>query len=62
LCGYAGGLSPDNVESQIKLIRKVASHFWIDAETGLRTNGEFDLTKVEQFIDLAYACAYPNKE
>lgn len=53
LCGYAGGLSPENVQDQIRAISKVASQFWIDAETGLRTNGEFDLAKVESFHDKA---------
>lgn len=50
LCGYAGGLTPENVTSQIELISTVASHAWIDMESGIRTNNEFDLKKVEEIL------------
>lgn len=50
LCGYAGGLTPENVASQVELISTVSKDAWIDAESGLRTDNEFDLKKVESFI------------
>ena len=50
--GYAGGLSGDNLESQIPDIFRASNGaiVWIDAETHLRTNGLFDLDKVESFL------------
>jgi len=53
-CGYAGGLSPDNVASELDKIALAAGDdpFWIDAETRLRSEDAdtFDLVKVEQFL------------
>ena len=64
-CGYAGGLSPDNVAEELAKINQAAIHFgdvpyWIDAETHLRTdisNGGdisrasiLDLNKVKRFL------------
>jgi len=51
--GYAGGLSPENVEEQIKNIQICSDGLvWIDAETRVRSedNQLFDLDKVEQFL------------
>lgn len=53
--GYAGGLGPDNIKAQLKLIEAAAkpvqySDFWIDMETRVRSNRDklFDLTKVRK--------------
>lgn len=55
-CGYAGGLSPDNVVEELKKIRDAAgdARIWIDAETKVRSDDDvkFDLEKVERFLDL----------
>lgn len=56
--GYAGGLDPTNLENQLIEIRekqKISSSkkIWIDAESGLRTNDEFDLTKVRKFLNIS---------
>ena len=50
--GYAGGLSGENLESQIPDIFRASNGeiVWIDAETQLRTNDLFDLGKVESFL------------
>lgn len=54
-CGYAGGLSPVNLEQQLKLIEsKVGnSQIWIDMETHIRSNYDrlFDLLKVELVLE-----------
>lgn len=57
-CGYAGGLSPENVVYQMgKIIEACKDRkddvIWIDAETHLRNDGDrvFDLEKVEQFLE-----------
>lgn len=57
-CGYAGGLSPDNLEAQLELIEKAAGpdqRVWIDVETHVRSEDDrvFDLRKVERFLEIA---------
>jgi hypothetical protein len=54
-CGYAGGLSPDNLTEQLELISSSveAGPIWIDVESHVRTDERFDLDKVVKFIKLA---------
>lgn len=54
-CGYAGGLSPENVRHQIQLIEPNVANSnstWIDAETHLRNpkGGFFDMERVIDFL------------
>ncbi len=53
-CGYAGGISPENIRSQIiKINEKVGDiETWIDMETHVRSNNDkdFDLVKVESCL------------
>lgn len=55
-CGYAGGLSPENVESQILRIKdKIGDvEIWIDMETHLRINNDkkFDLSRCEEVLKI----------
>ena len=50
LCGYAGGLGPDNIDVQLAMIyEQVQSRdFWIDMESNIRTDDELDFFKCEQ--------------
>ena len=52
--GFAGGLNPDNVCDQLKKINKIngKNPYWIDVESGVRTDDKFDLGKVTQFLYL----------
>lgn len=56
-CGYAGGLSPENLVEQIKLIEEKAGEkeIWIDMETHVRSNMDmqFDLDKVRRCLEIA---------
>jgi len=55
-CGYAGGLSPINVNKELERILEVANGpIWIDAETLLRSENDklFDLGKVRLFLETA---------
>lgn len=52
-CGYAGGLTPENVKEQLCLIKNLVGEngsIWIDAESSLRGYDQFDLGKVEEFL------------
>lgn len=51
--GYAGGLTPDNVGDKLfQLLREVDGEFWIDMESGVRTDDEFDLNKVYKVLSV----------
>lgn len=54
-CGYAGGLTPDNLDAELARIAAVAGDcpIWIDTESGVRTDDRFDLTKVGRFLEIA---------
>lgn len=54
-CGYAGGLKPENIKENIEKIAAAAGNYetWIDMESGVRTNDEFDLQKVRKVLDIA---------
>ena len=56
-CGYAGGLSPENLLSQIEAIERMAGEnpIWIDMETHLFSNGGrvFDLLKCRKVLEIA---------
>lgn len=47
--GFAGGLGPDNIRTELPKITKAAARhsFWIDCESSLRTNDKFDTAKAE---------------
>lgn len=58
--GYAGGLSPENLEEQLEKISKVAGDgpIWIDVETHIRSedgmgNDIFDLDRVRSFLEIS---------
>ncbi len=56
MCGYAGGLGPENLEAQLRDIDKASmgEPFWIDAESKLRNRvDEFDLVLAQKFVDIA---------
>lgn len=50
--GYAGGISPDNVFKICDHLTNMEwqDNIWIDMETGVRTNDEFDLDKVQKVL------------
>ena len=57
LQGYAGGLSPDNVQEEIRKIRKCnPDKVWIDAEGQLRKEdgSVLDLKKAQSFVTRAF--------
>lgn len=56
VCGYAGGLGPDNLAVQLPAIHAAASGrpYWVDMEGKLRDNNDrFDLSRAEECLKLA---------
>lgn len=49
--GYAGGITPDNVVETLDAIGYIAAPFWIDMESGVRTDDWFDLSKVGEVLE-----------
>lgn len=56
-CGFAGGLAPDNVVEQMARIRQVTQGepFWIDMESGVRTNDRFDVAACRRVLEQVQA-------
>lgn len=56
--GYAGGINPENVGEKLSLLLEHRSYgrFWIDMESGVRTNDWLDLNKVERVLEICELC------
>lgn len=57
-CGYAGGIGPQTIgPAWSSICAAAAGHgqFWVDMESGIRTNNEFDLDKVHSVLDTVLA-------
>lgn len=52
MVGYAGGLNPDNVADAVR--HMPAREFWIDMETGVRTDDWLDLEKCAAVCQAVY--------
>jgi len=54
-CGYSGGIRPENVAQILDAIAAPAgSQYWIDMESGVRSDGRFDLGRCEQVCRAVY--------
>lgn len=54
LCGFAGGLSPENIRDRLVLINHLvgASDFWVDIDARLRNeHDQFDLSRAQRCLD-----------
>jgi len=51
--GYAGGINADNVEQKLTslLNLETVENFWIDMESGVRTDDWFDISKVKLVLE-----------
>lgn len=52
--GYAGGFNPDNVEEKLTFLMSHVTQgtFWIDMESGVRTDDWFDIDKVYKVLQI----------
>lgn len=54
-CGFSGGINPGNVADVLKAIdAEDGALYWIDMESGVRTDGWFDLDKCEAVLKAVY--------
>lgn len=53
LRGFAGGINPENVAKIVGRL-EVSGPYWIDMESGVRTDDHFDLKKVRQVCELVF--------
>lgn len=53
--GYAGGIGPENIEGILETLcaKPFDVPFWVDMESGIRTDDRFDLDKVRRVLELA---------
>jgi hypothetical protein len=49
--GFAGGIHADNVQYTLDQLSGFEVPFWIDMESGVRTDDRFDLTKVTRVLE-----------
>ncbi len=52
-CGFAGGLGPENVAPVLGELSRLGKDFWVDMETGVRTDNSFDLAKAQAVLAAA---------
>lgn len=55
-CGWAGGLSPATLRKDLETFKKLSTtrdFWWVDAESGIRTDNEFDKYKAEEMLKIA---------
>lgn len=54
-CGFSGGLNPDNVRETLeKIAAPPGASYWIDMESGVRTDGWLDIDKCEAVCRAVY--------
>lgn len=52
-CGWAGGITPETMREDLGVAKKLSStrdFFWLDAESGIRTDNLFDKDKAETML------------
>ena len=53
--GYAGGIGPHNIGRAMKFVNRYPeSRLWLDMESEVRTDGRFDMDKVEKVCQLVW--------
>ena len=60
--GYAGGIGPDNIDRAAAFAERAEVPVWLDMESRVRTNGLFDLDKVEDTYRRAIAARNHEEE
>lgn len=61
LTGFAGGLTPENVRSQMVLMEMsgaLAGPYWLDMESGVRVDNWFSIERVDKVCDEVFSQAW----
>jgi hypothetical protein len=53
--GFAGGLGPDVMEAALRKMEQCGQAYWADMESGLRSDNQFDVSKVRRVLEIAQA-------
>lgn len=53
MVGFAGGINPDNIIDYLNRLN-CDGDYWIDMESGVRSNNKLDLDKVEEILKKVY--------
>jgi hypothetical protein len=48
--GYAGGIGPENIHSVLRDVSALGRPCWVDMESGIRTENQFDADKAEAVL------------
>ncbi|MGR4927357.1 phosphoribosylanthranilate isomerase [Bradyrhizobium sp. CAR08] len=54
LVGYAGGISPENIAGVMSVLEHTAGRYWIDMESGVRTDDRLDLQKCRAVCEAVF--------
>ncbi|WP_027578420.1 hypothetical protein [Bradyrhizobium sp. Ai1a-2] len=57
LVGYAGGISPENIRGVMSVLEQMPGRYWIDMESGVRTDDRFDIEKCRAVREAIYGAA-----
>ncbi|TAI67621.1 hypothetical protein [Bradyrhizobium sp. Leo170] len=57
LVGYAGGISPENIRGVMSVLEQMRGRYWIDMESGVRTEDRFDIEKCRAVCEAVYGAA-----
>lgn len=49
--GFAGGLGPGKILPALEIIEQYQTPYWIDMESNIRTNNEFDIVKAQSVLN-----------
>jgi phosphoribosylanthranilate isomerase len=53
LVGYAGGIGPANIRSVLRDVAALGRPCWVDMESGIRSDNQFDAEKAEAVLRAA---------
>lgn len=54
IVGYAGGISPENIRGVMSVLEQMSGRYWIDMESGVRTDDRFDIEKCRAVCEAVF--------
>jgi len=59
--GFAGGISPDNINAVVTAVEGIGMPCWIDMESGIRTDNQLDAAKAEIVLKAVFGHDYKER-